>query len=433
MKNVTLTNVKDFAFLANKAYASESEIKNEQQSNKDIGNNYAVYNPATNSSFEVIDQINEKSKFFGVDTGGFSATVFKDTNTNEYVIAFRGSNDAQDYRDNLIMGATSTGLLGDVTNKQFSQAFAFASEQIARIQAQNPDAKISIAGHSLGGSLAQAVGAKLNMQTITFNAYGVKAYVENILNEDELNAAKKNILNIYNAKDPVSNGTLGGKQFGINIALDSDNYDGLDIFGIIKNAITGYDEHLIEKLIANLDEVEHFLPIINISLYDPIALDLNNNGKIDTLSLENGVFFDHNGDKVAFKSSWVNSSDGILARDINGDGKITSGAELFGNFTKLKNGELAKNGAQALKDLDDNNDGIFDSNDKAFNEILVWQDKNSDGISQKNELKTLNEHNIKSIDLEFMADNTALDKDNKQILIGSFKISSSVNSVKISA
>ena len=186
---------------------------------------------------------------------------------------------------------------------------------------------------------------------------------------------------------------------------------------------------------------------LNISLYDPIALDLNNNGKIDTLSLENGVFFDHNGDKIAFKSSWVNSSDGILARDINGDGKITSGAELFGNFTKLKNGELAKNGAQALKDLDDNNDGIFDSNDKAFNEILVWQDKNSDGISQKNELKTLNEHNIKSIDLEFMADNTALDKDNKQILIGSFStnisnesknnlasdIDFSVNSIKISA
>ena len=415
---ISLNEIKNSAFLASESY--KHAVDKIENSKTEILKNGIITNPATNSSFEVIDQINEKSKFFGVNTGGFSATVFKDTNTNEYVIAFRGSNDAQDFRDNLIMGATSTGLLGDVTNKQFSQAFAFASEQIARIQAQNPDAKISIAGHSLGGSLAQAVGAKLNMQTITFNAYGVKAYVENILNEDELNAAKKNILNIYNAKDPVSNGTLGGKQFGINIALDSDNYDGLDILGIIKNAITGYDEHLIEKLIANLDEVEHFLPIINIGLYDPIALDLNNNGKIDTLSLENGVFFDHNGDKIAFKSSWVNSSDGILARDINGDGKITSGAELFGNFTKLKNGELAKNGAQALKDLDDNNDGIFDSNDKAFNEILVWQDKNSDGISQKNELKTLNEHNIKSIDLEFMADNTALDKDNKQILIGSF-------------
>lgn len=126
---------------------------------------------------------------------------------------------------------------------------------------------------------------------------------------------------------------------------------------------------------------------LNISLYDPIALDLDGNGKIDTLSLENGVFFDHNGDKVAFKSSWVNSSDGILARDIDGDGKITSGAELFGNFTRLKNGELAKNGKEALSDLDSDENGVFDERDEAFGQILVWQDKNSDGISQKNELK----------------------------------------------
>ncbi|MCI6694242.1 MAG: polymorphic toxin type 44 domain-containing protein, partial [Campylobacter sp.] len=134
-------------------------------------------------------------------------------------------------------------------------------------------------------------------------------------------------------------------------------------------------------------------------LYDPIALDLNNNGKIDTLSLENGVFFDHNGDDIAFKSSWISGGDGILARDINGDKEINSGAELFGNFTRLKNGELAKNGAEALKDLDDNNDGIFDSNDKAFNEILVWQDFNSNGKAESGELKSLSEHGIKSINL----------------------------------
>ena len=399
---ISLNEIKNSAFLASESY--KHAVDKIENSKTEILKNGIITNPATNSSFEVIDQINEKSKFFGVDTGGFSATVFKDTNTNEYVIAFRGSNDAQDFRDNLIMGATSTGLLGDITNKQFSQAFAFASEQIARIQAQNPDAKISIAGHSLGGSLAQAVGAKLNMQTITFNAYGVKAYVENILNEDELNAAKKNILNIYNAKDPVSNGTLGGKQFGINIALDSDNYDGLDIFGIIKNAITGYDEHLIEKLIANLDEVEHFLPIINISLYDPIALDLNNNGKIDTLSLENGVFFDHNGDKIAFKSSWVNSSDGILARDIDGDGKITSGAELFGNKSKSNNhysytNPNAKDGFEALKEPDSNNDGIISNLDENFDKLQIWQDSNSNGVSETNELKSLSELGIESLNL----------------------------------
>ncbi len=145
-KNITLNEVKNSAFLAEQSYKSFEISPN---SSKDI-----ITNPATNSSFEVIDQINEKSKIFGVDTSGFSATVFKDTNTNEYVIAFRGSNDMQDIRDDLIMGTTNTGLLGDVTNKQFKEAFAFASEQIARIQAQNPDAKISITGHSLGGALA---------------------------------------------------------------------------------------------------------------------------------------------------------------------------------------------------------------------------------------------------------------------------------------
>ena len=164
---------------------------------------------------------------------------------------------------------------------------------------------------------------------------------------------------------------------------------------------------------------------LNASLYDPIALDLDGNGKIDTLSLENGVFFDHNGDKIAFKSSWVNSSDGILARDIDGDGKITSGAELFGNFTKLKNGELAKNGKEALSDLDSDENGVFDERNEAFGQILVWQDFNSNGKAESGELKSLSEHGIKSINLEFSTDNTALDKDNKQILVGSFAINDS--------
>ena len=211
-------------------------------------------------------------------------------------------------------------------------------------------------------------------------------------------------------------------------------WEGLKKVADLKQFKDYYENATMEKFLSDLKELltpldtkdfvasGHSLggATLNILLYDPIALDLNNNGKIDTLSLENGVFFDHNGDDIAFKSSWISGVDGILVRDIDGDGKITSGAELFGNFTRLKNGELAKNGAEALKDLDDNNDGIIYSNDKAFNEILIWQDKNSDGISQKNELKTLREHNIKSIDLEFLDDNKALDKDNKQILIGSF-------------
>ena len=143
--NISLNDVKNAAFLANQSYETFDLSKKDAK---------PVKNPATNSSFEVVEQKNEYTAF---EKGfGFSATVFKNTETNEYVIAFRGTriSDPVDLVDNAIMGATSSGLLGDVTNKQFKEAFAFAIEQIAEILAKDPDAKISLTGHSLGGSLA---------------------------------------------------------------------------------------------------------------------------------------------------------------------------------------------------------------------------------------------------------------------------------------
>ena len=82
MNNVTLENARNFAFLANKSYDSEAELKSEQQKNKDAGKNNAIYNDVTNSSFEVVAQVND-------DTTGFSGTVFKDPVSGEYTIAFR--------------------------------------------------------------------------------------------------------------------------------------------------------------------------------------------------------------------------------------------------------------------------------------------------------------------------------------------------------
>ena len=147
-QNISLNEVKNSAFLANASYGNVGGGKKDDLPN--LGE--TITNPATNSSFEVVEQKNEYTAF-GIGFG-FSATVFKDTETNEYVIAFRGTNDSEDILDDIIMFATSSGSLGDVTNKQFSQAFAFASKQIAEILAKDPDAKISLTGHSLGGSLA---------------------------------------------------------------------------------------------------------------------------------------------------------------------------------------------------------------------------------------------------------------------------------------
>ena len=349
-------------------------------------------------------------------------------------------------------------------NLQAVSAYNFTKETIEKILKENPNATFSVAGHSLGGTLAQQMAYTFDKikSAITINAYGGEEIIKNQANYDEkkYKANESKVTNVIDNKDFIS---IFDKQYGNTFILQKDERYKDDhhaisqmlnrinelkesgelvaisgpeatrqkmILDILLNAKNLDYDKLKDILEANSEKLEKMhAEVVNISLYDPIALDLNNNGKIDTLSLENGVFFDHNGDKVAFKSSWVNSSDGILVRDIDGDGKITSGAELFGNFTRLKNGELAKNGAEALKDLDDNNDGIIYSNDKAFNEILVWQDFNSNGKAESGELKSLSEHGIKSINLEFLDDNTALDKDNKQILVGSFAINDSDNAL----
>ena len=107
MKNIALKDVKNFAYLADKAYKDVKPTSDDDyKKDKHLPKDGTISNPATNSSFEVIDQINEKSKIFGIDTSGFSATVFKDTNTNEYVIAFRGTSISvpRDFIDNAIMG-----------------------------------------------------------------------------------------------------------------------------------------------------------------------------------------------------------------------------------------------------------------------------------------------------------------------------------------
>ena len=62
----------------------------------------------------------------------------------------------------------------------------------------------------------------------------------------------------------------------------------------------------------------------------PLVLDLDGDG-VETTSVENGTHFDHDGNDFAEKSGWVGSDDGLLVRDINGNGVIDDGTELFGN------------------------------------------------------------------------------------------------------
>jgi len=148
---------------------------------------------------------------------------------------------------------------------------------------------------------------------------------------------------------------------------------------------------------------------------DPLAIDLDGDG-IETVGVGTAVF-DYDGDGVKTGTGWVKGDDGLLVLDRNQNGTIDTGSELFGVDTVLANGEKAANGFAALRDLDSNADGKFDSADFMYNAVKVWQDKNQDGVSQAEELKTIAEHGVVSIDLNAQAINCIPPDGNRQTAI----------------
>jgi hypothetical protein len=141
--------------------------------------------------------------------------------------------------------------------------------------------------------------------------------------------------------------------------------------------------------------------------YSPILINVSGGGYHLT-SAADGVLFDLDADGHLNRTAWTrDSGDAFLCRDLNGNGTIDNGRELFGNYTVLANGNRAINGYQALATFDKvesggNGNGWIDPEDSVWDSLLLWTDSNHDGVSQSDELASLNDAHVLRIDAHYI-------------------------------
>ncbi len=147
-------------------------------------------------------------------------------------------------------------------------------------------------------------------------------------------------------------------------------------------------------------EVMHYgpRPLSNVQsgAKKPIAIDLDGDGFHFTDVDDSNVFFDVNGDGWRRRMAWNNPQDGLLAYDKNGDGQIS-------DFDEISFVPYDTDGRTDLESLrrafDTNGDGVFSAADAKWNSFGVWQDANSNGVSDPGEFRSLGDLGIAQIGL----------------------------------
>jgi hypothetical protein len=116
------------------------------------------------------------------------------------------------------------------------------------------------------------------------------------------------------------------------------------------------------------------------------------------------VQFDLRNEGYAVTTPWTrpNTEVAFLAFDRNGNGRIDSGAELFGNFTPLATGDTAANGYQALHEFDDDQDGVVNAADAGWRLLQLWTDRDHDGRSSSEELTPISASNVTALSTEYL-------------------------------
>lgn len=130
----------------------------------------------------------------------------------------------------------------------------------------------------------------------------------------------------------------------------------------------------------------------------PIVFDLSGEG-LELTGVESSNVVSRLASGQYARTSWVGPTNGILAFDRNGDGQINNLSEI--SFVQDREG--AKTDLEGLQAWDTNGDGKLNALDAGWSNLKMWVDRNQNGRSTEQELRTLEQVGITEIDLKGVA------------------------------
>ncbi|PCI37769.1 MAG: hypothetical protein COB46_12920 [Rhodospirillaceae bacterium] len=385
----------------------------------------------TPEGWSIVDRVDKPES-------GLYAKAYKNDLTDEIVVSFRGTDGYTDALADIDLG------LG-IETQQLLDARVFYEN----LRQNNLSATITATGHSLGGAIVQYVSAVeasqgRELSGTTFGAPSISNVLDGVANVATSTLGQ--IINFVHPNDPVylSTRALGEHigevrftdQFSLSSVIDDIALMAGNILedGILSIFNTSFSFHYMDGYqswansgaessgdVAGI--VDSFLTAFgllspagialvgshltgnpgnpNNTPKDPFVLDLDGDG-IELMALDsvNPLYFDIDADLFQESVGWVGPDDGLLAMDLNGNGKIDDITELFGDATTNAFDDLAL--------LDSNGDGVISNLDAEFSNLKVWQDLNSNGTTEAGELQSLTAAGISSISLSATTSNTEI-------------------------